>query len=130
MGCVTSSVKVSDRRACTIESEIGVVSSGSRIGWYRAPAASAALGELAQGNLDKFHAILGPTVPLSHHIFRAPTRFYKTGVAFMAWLNDHQSLTPITDLLNNRGTMGDGVIDIPRIRGWMEAEGYAGFSEV
>ena len=95
-----------------------------------APAASAALGELAQGNLDKFHAILGPTVPLSHHIFRAPTRFYKTGVAFMAWLNDHQSLTPITDLLNNRGTMGDGVIDIPRIRGWMEAEGYAGFSEV
>ncbi len=56
-----------------------------------APAASAALGELAQGNLDKFHAILGPTVPLSRHIFAAPTRFYKTGVVFMAWLNGHQS---------------------------------------
>jgi len=55
-----------------------------------APAASAALGELAQGNLDKFHAILGPTVPLSRHIFKAPTRFYKTGVVFMAWLNGHQ----------------------------------------
>ncbi|HET8744114.1 MAG TPA: DUF993 family protein, partial [Ramlibacter sp.] len=56
-----------------------------------APAASAALGELAQGNLQRFHAILGPTVPLSRHIFAAPTRFYKTGVVFMAWLNGHQS---------------------------------------
>ena len=56
-----------------------------------APAASAALGELAQGNVDKFHAILGPTVPLSRHIFAAPTRFYKTGVVFMAWLNGHQT---------------------------------------
>lgn len=56
-----------------------------------APAASAALGELAQGNTEKFHAILGPTVPLSRHIFKAPTRFYKTGVVFMAWLNGHQS---------------------------------------
>ena len=55
-----------------------------------APAASAALAELAQGNLEKFHAILGPTVPLSRHIFQAPTRFYKTGVVFMAWLNGHQ----------------------------------------
>jgi hypothetical protein len=55
-----------------------------------APAASAALGELAQGNIERFHAILGPTVPLSRHIFAAPTRFYKTGVVFMAWLNGHQ----------------------------------------
>ncbi|GLS14990.1 MULTISPECIES: dihydrodipicolinate synthase family protein [Hydrogenophaga] len=56
-----------------------------------APAASAALGELAQGHTERFHAILGPTVPLSRHIFQAPTRFYKTGVVFMAWLNGHQS---------------------------------------
>lgn len=56
-----------------------------------APAASAALGHLSQGNLDQFHAILGPTVPLSRHIFQAPTRFYKTGVVFMAWLNGHQN---------------------------------------
>ncbi|QBK05538.1 dihydrodipicolinate synthase family protein [Hylemonella gracilis] len=56
-----------------------------------APAASAALGELAQGNTERFHALLGPTVPLSRHIFAAPTRFYKTGVVFMAWLNGHQS---------------------------------------
>ncbi|HSV81250.1 MAG TPA: sugar phosphate isomerase/epimerase family protein [Ramlibacter sp.] len=39
-------------------------------------------------------------------------------------------LTPTTDLLNDRGMMGDGVIAIPRIRGWVEAQGFAGFSEV
>ena len=39
-------------------------------------------------------------------------------------------LTPTTDLLNDRGMMGDGVIDIPRIRGWVEAQGFSGFSEV
>lgn len=39
-------------------------------------------------------------------------------------------LTPTTDLLNDRGMMGDGVIDIPQIRGWMEGQGFAGYSEV
>jgi sugar phosphate isomerase/epimerase len=39
-------------------------------------------------------------------------------------------LTPTTDLLNDRGMMGDGVIDIRRIRGWVEAQGFAGYSEV
>jgi hypothetical protein len=55
-----------------------------------APAASAALGALAAGDMARFNAILEPTVPLSRHIFQAPTRFYKTGVVFMAWLNGHQ----------------------------------------
>jgi hypothetical protein len=55
-----------------------------------APAASAALAALTAGDTARFHAILAPTVPLSRHIFRAPTRFYKTGVVFMAWLNGHQ----------------------------------------
>src|SRR5512140_3728892 len=39
-------------------------------------------------------------------------------------------LTPTTDLLNDRGMMGDGVIDIPRIRGWVEGQGFDGYSEV
>ena len=39
-------------------------------------------------------------------------------------------LTPTRDLLNDRGMMGDGVIELRKIRGWMEAAGYAGFSEV
>jgi Protein of unknown function (DUF993) len=55
-----------------------------------APAASAALAALAEGDAARFHDILAPTVPLSRHIFKAPTRFYKTGIVFMAWLNGHQ----------------------------------------
>jgi hypothetical protein len=55
-----------------------------------APAAAAALGRLAEGDEAGFHAILAPTLPLSRHIFAAPTRFYKTGVVFMAYLNGHQ----------------------------------------
>jgi hypothetical protein len=55
-----------------------------------APAAAAALGALADGDKQRFNAILAPTVPLSRHIFKAPTRFYKTGIVFMAWLNGHQ----------------------------------------
>src|SRR5260221_984273 len=55
-----------------------------------APAASAALGALARGSANEFHAILAPTLPLSRHIFTAPTRFYKTGIVFMAYLNGHQ----------------------------------------
>jgi hypothetical protein len=56
-----------------------------------APAASAAFTALAAGDRARFDAILAPTVPLSRHIFAAPTRFYKTGVVFMAWLNGHQA---------------------------------------
>jgi hypothetical protein len=55
-----------------------------------APAASYAVSRLAAGDLKTFHDVLGPTVPLSRHIFKAPTRFYKTGVVFMAYLNGHQ----------------------------------------
>jgi hypothetical protein len=55
-----------------------------------APAASFALSRLAAGDTAAFRDVLGPTVPLSRHIFKAPTRFYKTGVVFMAYLNGHQ----------------------------------------
>ena len=60
-----------------------------------APAAAAALGAFTRGDAKSFHDILAPTVPLSRHIFKAPTRFYKTGVVFMAYLNglqDHFTL--------------------------------------
>ena len=56
-----------------------------------APAASAGLARLAAGDLQGFHGILEPTVPLSRHIFKAPTRFYKTGLVFLAWLNGLQN---------------------------------------
>jgi hypothetical protein len=55
-----------------------------------APAASAGLARLAAGDEAGFHEILAPTVPLSRHIFKAPTRFYKTGVVFLAYLNGLQ----------------------------------------
>ena len=56
-----------------------------------APAASAALAALARNDSKTFNDILAPTVPLSRHIFKAPTRFYKTGVVFMAYLNGLQN---------------------------------------
>lgn len=55
-----------------------------------APAAALALRQLADGDKAAFHATLAPTVPLSRHIFKAPTRFYKTGVVFLAYLNGLQ----------------------------------------
>ncbi len=56
-----------------------------------APAAVAALAARTDGRMEEFDRILAPTVPLSRHIFKAPTRFYKTGVVFMAWLNGLQN---------------------------------------
>ena len=56
-----------------------------------APAAAAALARLDRGDMAGYHEILAPTLPLSRHIFQAPTRFYKTGVVFLAYLNGHQS---------------------------------------
>lgn len=55
-----------------------------------APAAAHALAALAAGERERFLAILAPTVPLSRHIFKVPTRYYKTGVVFLAYLNGHQ----------------------------------------
>jgi len=55
-----------------------------------APAASAAIQALDRGQVDAYETILAPTVPLSRHIFRAPTYYYKTGVVFLAYLNGHQ----------------------------------------
>ena len=55
-----------------------------------APAASAGLAALGKGNTSEFFDLLEPTVPLSRHIFAAPTRFYKTGVVFLAYLNGLQ----------------------------------------
>ena len=56
-----------------------------------APAASQALEALATGDMATYHALLAPTVPLSREIFCAPTRFYKAGIAYLSWLNGHQS---------------------------------------
>jgi hypothetical protein len=55
-----------------------------------APNASAAIAALDAGDPDAYHRILGPTEALSRQVFAAPTFYYKTGVAFLSWLNGHQ----------------------------------------
>jgi hypothetical protein len=55
-----------------------------------APAAAAAMHALDDGDIGRYDELLAPTVPLSRHIFAAPTQYYKTGVVFLAFLNGHQ----------------------------------------
>ncbi|MDQ0728240.1 dihydrodipicolinate synthase family protein [Microbacterium sp. W4I20] len=54
------------------------------------PVASAAIQALDDGDPSRYLEILGPTEELSRQIFAAPTFYYKTGVAFLFWLNGHQ----------------------------------------
>jgi hypothetical protein len=107
-----------------------------------APAASAALAALAQGNRKAFHEILGPTVPLSRLIFAAPTRFYKTGVVFLAWLNGHQDhfvmvggqqsarhivhLAEVFRLADRAGLLRDPELACARMRQLLAVHGLAG----
>lgn len=56
-----------------------------------APNASAATQALDIGDTDEYRRILSPTEALSRQVFAAPTFYYKTGVAFLSWLNGHQS---------------------------------------
>lgn len=54
------------------------------------PLAAHAVRVLDTGDVEGFRTVLDPTVELSRHLFRAPTRYYKTGVVFLAWLAGHQ----------------------------------------
>ncbi|GAA1769690.1 dihydrodipicolinate synthase family protein [Agromyces humatus] len=54
------------------------------------PVASAAIQALDDGDAGRYRAILSPTEALSRQVFAAPTFYYKTGVAFLSWLNGHQ----------------------------------------
>ena len=86
------------------------------------PARSGALGVA----VDVYHVWWDPQ--LQQQIERAADR--SKGQSRLLAFHVCDWLTPTTDLLNDRGMMGDGVIDIPRIRGWVEAQGFAGYSEV
>ena len=63
-----------------------------------APAA-AALAALDRGDLAGYDAAMEPTIPLSRLIFEPPTYHYKTGVAFLAWLNGLQRRRPARHLI-------------------------------
>jgi hypothetical protein len=71
-----------------------------------APVAAVALREMAAGNTGRFRELLDPTVALSREIFRAPTRHYKAGVVFLAWLNGHQThFSMVGGLQSARGVL-------------------------
>ena len=97
-----------------------------------APAASAALLALDAGDRDAFDTILEPTLPLSRHIFKSPTVYYKTGIVFMAYLNGHQDhfrmvgglesgrstvhLAELFVLADRAGLLRDGEVAAERMR--------------
>jgi hypothetical protein len=106
-----------------------------------APAAAAALQALDRGDRAGYDAAFGPTVALSRHIFRAPTRFYKTGVVFLAYLNGHQShfrmvggqesarsvvhLADVFRLADRAGLLGDPELASRRMRRVLQVAGVA-----
>jgi hypothetical protein len=105
-----------------------------------APAAAHALGALAAGDRQRFLDILEPTVPLSRRIFGAPTRFYKTGVVFLAYLNGHQdhmvmlaghqamrSLPYFVDIFrmaDAAGLLRDPDLAVGRMKRWLAVHGF------
>jgi len=106
-----------------------------------APAASGALSALAAKDRAAYHDILAPTVPLSRHIFRAPTRFYKTGVVFLSWLNGHQDhfvmvggqestrslphLAELFRLADQAGLLADPALACRRMKQFLATRGIA-----
>jgi hypothetical protein len=106
-----------------------------------APAASAALLALDAGDKARFGTILEPTVPLSRHVFGAPTFYYKTGVVFMAYLNGHQDhfrmvgglesgrsavhLAKLFVLADQAGLLRDAELAVDRMRPVMELSGVS-----
>lgn len=81
------------------------------------PARSGALGVA----VDVYHVWWDP---------KLPAQIARAGRDRLLALHVCDWLTPTTDLLNDRGMMGDGVIDLRQIRGWVEEQGFAGYSEV
>lgn len=62
-----------------------------------APVAAAALQALDEGDLERYEALFGPTLPLSRHIFTNPTYHYKTGLVFLAYLSGHHESFTMLD---------------------------------
>lgn len=103
------------------------------------PAASTALQELDTGNSTRASDILGATQALGRHIFAAPTYYYKTGIAFLSWLNGRQpgfsmvgglstgrSVTHLAELFrlaDKAGLLSDPELAAHRMRIYLELNG-------
>src|SRR3954465_4406221 len=104
--------------------------------------AATALGRLAGGDTEGYKKTIAPTIPLSREIFRAPTRHYKAGVIFIAWLNGHQShfvaagglqsarsvrhYVEVFKLADHCGALTDPEIAVARMRSFLQV--HAGIS--
>jgi hypothetical protein len=104
-----------------------------------APAASAALAALDDGDLAAYDAAMDPTLPLSRHVFEAPTFHYKVGIAFLAWLNGHQRgftmvgglqsarsalhLARLVELADDAGVLRDPDLAARRLTSYLETVG-------
>jgi hypothetical protein len=104
-----------------------------------APAASAGLAALDEGDLVTYDASMAPTLPLSRHVFEAPTFHYKTGIAFLAWLNGHQPgftmvgglqsargvvhLSRLFELANDARLLRDPDLAAARMTDWLRVQG-------
>ncbi|MFL6582380.1 MAG: dihydrodipicolinate synthase family protein [Burkholderiales bacterium] len=107
-----------------------------------AQVAAAALGKLASGDAAGYKNTIAPTIPLSREIFRAPTRHYKAGVIFIAWLNGHQShfvaagglqsarsvghYVQVFKLADQCGALSDPELAVARMRSFLQV--HAGIS--
>lgn len=104
-----------------------------------APAAAAALAALDAGDLATYDAEMAPTLPLARHVFAPPTFYYKTGIAFLAWLTGRQPgftmvgglqsarsvvhLARLFELANGAQLLPDPELAAARMRLWLEAAG-------
>ncbi len=104
-----------------------------------APAGAAALAALDAGDLATYDAEMAPTLPLSRHIFEAPTWHYKTGIAFLSWLSGHQPgftmvgglqsarsavhLGRLFELANDARLLPDPDLAAHRLQVWLEGAG-------
>jgi hypothetical protein len=104
-----------------------------------APAASTALQALDAGDPAAYDAAFAPTLPLARHVFGAPTYYYKTGIAFLAWLSGFQPgfsmvgglqsarsvlhLAHTVRLADQAGLLPDPDLAARRVRGFLETSG-------
>jgi hypothetical protein len=105
------------------------------------PAASTALAALDRGDLAGYDAAMNPTLALSRHIFEVPTYHYKTGIAFLAWLNGLQPgftmvaglqsarsavhLSTLFRLANDARLLRDPDLAVERMTNWLRVQGIS-----
>ncbi|MFQ6397966.1 dihydrodipicolinate synthase family protein [Nocardia sp. KC 131] len=105
------------------------------------PAASTALQELDNGKVARASEILSATQELGRHIFAAPTYYYKTGIAFLSWLNGKQPgfsmvaglstgrsvphMVELFQLADKAGLLSDPELAAHRMRVYLELNGLS-----